>query len=93
MTEHWSDWLPHDGSGLPEGLYGRTIEVRTTGRLHDLRHAAAALIIEQGGDLFAVSKALGHSQMRTTERYASLYESTQRELSEGVARLLEGDHD
>ena len=31
MTEQWSDWLPHDGSGLPEGLYGKTVEVRTTG--------------------------------------------------------------
>ena len=30
-TEQWSEWLPHDGSGLPEGLYGRTVEVRTTG--------------------------------------------------------------
>lgn len=31
MTEHWSEWLPHDGSGLPDGLYGKTVEVRTTG--------------------------------------------------------------
>ena len=30
-TEHWSEWLPHDGSGLPAGLYGKTVEVRTTG--------------------------------------------------------------
>ena len=31
MTEQWSEWLPHDGSGLPADLYGKTVEVRTTG--------------------------------------------------------------
>ena len=29
-TGSWSDWLPHGGSGLPAGLYGKTVEVRTT---------------------------------------------------------------
>ena len=29
-TGFWSDWRSHDGSGLPAGLYGKTVEVRTT---------------------------------------------------------------
>ena len=31
MHGYWSEWRKHDGSGLPEGLNGATVEVRTTG--------------------------------------------------------------
>jgi integrase len=37
---------------------------------HDLRHSAASELIRQGVDLFTVGRILGHSDSRSTARYA-----------------------
>ena len=39
-------------------------------RFHDLRHTAATRMVEAGGNIVAVSKILGHADLRTTMRYA-----------------------
>lgn len=41
-------------------------------RFHDLRHTAASLLIQAGVDLYKVGTILGHSDIRTTRRYAHL---------------------
>ena len=41
-------------------------------RFHDLRHTAASLLISSGVDLYRVGAILGHSDIRTTKRYAHL---------------------
>ncbi len=41
-------------------------------RMHDLRHSAASNLVNAGQSLYVVGKVLGHSQTRTTERYAHL---------------------
>ncbi len=41
-------------------------------RLHDLRHSAASNLVNSGQSLYVVAKVLGHSQMRSAERYAHL---------------------
>ena len=41
-------------------------------RFHDLRHTAASLLIQAGVDLYRVGTILGHSDIRTTRRYAHL---------------------
>lgn len=41
-------------------------------RIHDLRHTFASMAIASGHSLYAVGKALGHANSRTTERYAHL---------------------
>ncbi len=41
-------------------------------RMHDLRHSAASNLVNAGQLLYVVAKVLGHSQTRTTERYAHL---------------------
>ena len=41
-------------------------------RLHDLRHTFASICVSQGMSLQMVAKLLGHSQTRTSERYAHL---------------------
>jgi integrase len=41
-------------------------------RVHDLRHSAASNLVNAGQSLYVVAKVLGHSQTRTTERYAHL---------------------
>jgi integrase len=38
-------------------------------RFHDLRHTAATRMIESGAGILAVSKILGHSDIKTTMRY------------------------
>jgi len=37
--------------------------------VHDARHTAATLLLEQGIDIRVVQQILGHSQLRMTERY------------------------
>ncbi len=41
-------------------------------RLHDLRHSFASFLINQGRSLYEVQKLLGHTQIKTTQRYAHL---------------------
>lgn len=41
-------------------------------RIHDLRHSFASFAIADGASLYLVSKLLGHSNTRVTERYAHL---------------------
>jgi len=39
-------------------------------RFHDLRHTAATRMIENGANIVAVSRLLGHSDIKMTMRYA-----------------------
>jgi len=41
-------------------------------RIHDLRHSFASFAINSGRSLYEVQKILGHTQVRTTQRYAHL---------------------
>ena len=41
-------------------------------RVHDLRHSFASLLINSGRSLYEVQKLLGHTQVKTTQRYAHL---------------------
>ena len=41
-------------------------------RLHDLRHSCATLLLRNGVQMSEIQKWLGHSSIRTTERYAHL---------------------
>lgn len=36
---------------------------------HDLRHTAATRMVESGANIVAISKMLGHSDIKTTMRY------------------------
>ena len=44
--------------------------------LHDLRHSMASNMINSGRTIYEVAKVLGHSQIRTTERYSHLAQQT-----------------
>lgn len=41
-------------------------------RIHDLRHSAASFMAAAGVDLYTIGKVLGHSNYKTTQRYAHL---------------------
>lgn len=45
-------------------------------RIHDLRHSFASLLVNEGRTLYEVQRILGHSQIRTTQRYAHLTNQT-----------------
>jgi integrase len=62
---------------LPFGVHADTlthvVQRASNGvRFHDLRHTAASLLIQAGVDLYRVGAILGHSDTRTTRRYAHL---------------------
>lgn len=45
-------------------------------RMHDLRHSFASNLVNGGQSIYVVGKLLGHSQVKTTERYAHLSNAT-----------------
>lgn len=53
-------------------------------RVHDLRHTFASLLASGGWSLEMIGKLLGHTQARTTQRYAHLVDTP---LREGVASV------
>ena len=44
-------------------------------RIHDARHTYASLFMMSGGNLYELKEVLGHSSVKTTERYAHLSNS------------------
>lgn len=57
-------------------------------RLHDLRRTTASFMLSGGASLATVGKALGHTQASTTQRYAHLSQSVQRQaLKEAGERM------
>jgi len=57
-------------------------------RLHDLRHSFASFLVNQGISLYVVQGLLGHTQPRTTQRYAHLAQDTLLEAAEVVGRVV-----
>lgn len=45
-------------------------------RIHDLRHSFASFLVNSGRSLYEVQKLLGHTQIKTTQRYAHLAKDT-----------------
>jgi integrase len=66
-------FLNDKGNRLKEIKNGYNSACRRAGieglRFHDLRHSAATRMIESGANIVAVSKILGHSDIKTTMRY------------------------
>ncbi len=54
-------------------------------RFHDLRHTFASIYVMEGGDLYKLSKLMGHSTIQQTEKYAHLASS----YLKGATDLLE----
>lgn len=47
-------------------------EVDVPGNVHKLRHTFASLIMQNGGNLYDLSKLMGHSSIKMTEKYSHL---------------------
>ena len=58
-------------------------------RIHDLRHAAASMMLRQGSSLDDVKRVLGHASISITcDTYGHLVEGRSREVADGLDRLL-----
>ncbi|WP_421730768.1 tyrosine-type recombinase/integrase [Brevundimonas sp.] len=57
-------------------------------RMHDLRHSFASFALAAGGSLFLVGRALGHTDSRTTERYAHHTDEALQTLASATGRHL-----
>lgn len=59
-----------------------------TFRPHDMRHSAATRLLENGADLFAVSRFLGHSTItETANTYGHISEKIKSNLAEKMEQI------
>jgi integrase len=59
-------------------------------RIYDLRHSFASVGAGGGLSLPIIGRLLGHSQARTTQRYAHLADDPVREAAEKITRVITG---
>ena len=44
--------------------------------MHDLRHSMASNMVNSGRSIYEVAKVLGHTQLKTSQRYSHLNQET-----------------
>jgi len=57
-------------------------------RIHDLRHSFASFAAADGASLYLIGKVLGHTQTRTTEKYAHLNDDPLRAVADRAASRI-----
>jgi integrase len=57
-------------------------------RMHDLRHSFASFMVNNGRTLYEVQKILGHTQIKTTQRYAHLSPDTLLDAANSVGNMM-----
>jgi len=75
----WDDWV----TVLDEAGVRRV-------RVHDGRHTAGTLLIEQGVHVRAVQEILGHADVRTTQRYTHVADAVTRDAAQRMGGALWG---
>ncbi|MGB3608122.1 site-specific integrase [Psychroserpens sp.] len=54
---------------------------------HSARHTNAVLLLENGADIYTVSKRLGHREIRTTQIYAKIIDTKMKEAANSIPAL------
>jgi integrase len=57
-------------------------------RIHDLRHTFASVAVNMGESLPIIGKLLGHSQLKTTERYAHVAVAPQLQAADRISLTI-----
>ena len=57
-------------------------------RIHDLRHSYASFLVNSGRSLYEVQRLLGHTQIKTTQRYAHLSHDTLLDASNAATKAV-----
>lgn len=57
-------------------------------KVHSLRHAFASFLVNSGRTLYEVQQLLGHSQVRTTQRYSHLTQNTLIDATNAAAKAV-----
>ncbi len=81
--------------GLKYGMTYNTEIIRWCNRaavpkhitFHSARHTNVVLLLENGADIYTVSKRLGHRELRTTQIYAKIVDSKMKEAAEIIPEL------
>jgi len=80
MDCKWAFANPETGKPYVSIFYAWNTARKSIGlsdvRMHDLRHSFASLLINSGRTLYEVQHILGHTQVKTTQRYAHLSQDT-----------------
>lgn len=82
--------------GLKYGMTYNTEIIRWCNRagvpkhitFHSARHTNAVLLLENGADIYTVSKRLGHREIRTTAIYAKIVDKKMKEAAEMIPELI-----
>jgi integrase len=61
-------------------------------RVHDLRHSFASFLVNAGRSLYEVQKILGHTQIKTTQRYAHLSQESLLSAANAVSNAVPITH-
>ena len=59
-------------------------------KMHSLRHAFASFLVNSGRTLYEVQHLLGHTQIKTTQRYSHLSQNTLMDATNAAARAVGG---
>ena len=77
--DDWEDWR----------ALIRAADLRDA-RVHDARHTAATLLLDQGVSVRVVQEILGHSQLSQTERYTHVTRALSRHAADRMSEALWG---
>ena len=97
MPRDKCDWtFPNPDTGKPYvSIFWAWDSARTKAdladvRIHDLRHSHASFLVNAGRTLYEVQHILGHTQVKTTQRYAHLSHDTLLAATNSVNTALGG---
>jgi len=71
--------------GLYKWIADASIKKKIT--FHCARHTHAVLLLENGTDIYTVSKMLGHRELKTTQIYAKIVDSKKVEAARSIPQL------